>query len=114
MHRAVVGEYQPHRLETVKVDKGERRRRMPNGDAIPNYYPAIVPLQTFNAVQRRKQANVGGGGRNGKGTNVFKNLVRCGYCGGPMVFVDKSHADHKHDWRYLMCDTARRGLRLWC
>lgn len=34
-NRAIMGEYQPHRMDG--------KQRVPDGEPIPNYYPAIVP-----------------------------------------------------------------------
>lgn len=98
--RAVIGEFQPHRLD------GDGKR-VPDGEPIPNYFPAVVDPKTFHAVQRLIASNRGTGGKTGKALNVFQGLVRCGYCGGPMVFIDKGDG-----CKYLVCDNGRRGITL--
>src|SRR5207302_4959764 len=80
--RAVLGEFQPHRLD-------KEGKRVPDGEAIVGYFPAVIEPETWHALQSRMAGNRGKGGRTGKATNVFQNLVKCGYCGGAMVFVDK-------------------------
>ena len=42
-NRAVLGEYQPHRYENG--------RRVPDGDVIPNYFPAIITQSAFDAAR---------------------------------------------------------------
>ena len=48
------------------------------------------------------------GGRNGKISNLFGGLVKCGYCGKSMRFVDKGKPPKGST--YLVCDGAARGL----
>jgi DNA invertase Pin-like site-specific DNA recombinase len=98
--RSVLGEYQPHR----KV-KG---KRIKDGEPIEGYFPAIVKPEVFHAVQQQLAKNKGTGGANGKICNLFTNLVKCGYCGGPMHFLNKGTAGV--DWRYLTCDNGRRAI----
>ena len=43
-NRAAIGEFQPHKMEEGK--------RVPAGDARPDYFPAIVSLETFHAANR--------------------------------------------------------------
>lgn len=106
--RAVLGEFQPHHIIEVGSGDTKKRQRVPVGEAIQNYFPAIIPSHIFHAVQRRLKANKCKGGRTGKAFNVLKHLVICGYCGGPMTYVDKG--DSKKGGKYLMCDTGRRGV----
>jgi DNA invertase Pin-like site-specific DNA recombinase len=93
---AVIGEFQPHRLEAGK--------RVPDGDPIPGYFEGILAPDVFYAVQKQIKSNHRTGGRTGKAVNVLKNLCRCGYCGGSAVFIDKGK------WKYLVCDSGRRGV----
>jgi DNA invertase Pin-like site-specific DNA recombinase len=98
--RAVLGEFQPHRLD-------KDGKRVPDGDAIPGYFPAVIEPETWHTVHSRMASNKGTGGRTGKATNVFQNLVRCGYCGGSMVLINKG--DPPKGGNYLVCDNGRRG-----
>lgn len=101
--RAVIGEYQPHKLVAGK--------RVPTGAPIADYYPAIVTEDTFNRAQQvRAQRRSGAGGRRGlKVSNLFSRIAKCGYCGASMHFVNKG-ANPKSGGAYLVCDSARRGL----
>lgn len=101
--RTVLGELQLFR----KVDG----KRVPVGDPIPDYYPEIVKPEVFNAVQKKlnSHTNSNGSGRTGKLNNVLRHLAVCGYCGGPMAFVDKGELPK--GGRYLVCDAARSGDR---
>jgi DNA invertase Pin-like site-specific DNA recombinase len=98
VNRAVLGEYQPF----VETDKG----RVPVGDPIPGYFPAVVKPEVFHAVQTVLTANRGKGGRTAKAANLLAHVAKCAYCGGPMAFCDRGA---KGD-RWLICDNGRRGV----
>ena len=102
-NRAVLGEFQPHRL----VDD----RRVPDGDAIKDYFPAIVDEQLFYRAQdARDQRRVKGAGRKGPNvSNLFSGLATCAYCRSKMRFENKGPGPK--GGTYLVCDNARRGLR---
>lgn len=102
-NRAAIGEFQPF--------KGSHKygTRMPFGEPIADYYPAIVNPDDFYAVQKQLAANKGKGGETGKATNLFTHIVRCAYCGGSMVFIDKGSSSKGGS--YLVCDNGRRGVR---
>jgi DNA invertase Pin-like site-specific DNA recombinase len=101
-NRAVLGEFQPHRV----VDG----RRVPDGDAIRGYFPAIIDEQLFYRAQNaRDQRRVKGAGRKGPNvSNLFSGLATCAYCGSKMRFENKGLGPK--GGTYLVCDSARRGL----
>ncbi len=101
-NRAVLGEFQPHRLF--------EGRRMPEGTAIPGYFPQVVSEELFLRAQAgRTQRRISGTGRKGYLiTNLFSGLARCAYCRGPMHLLNKGHGPK--GGTYLVCDTANRGL----
>ncbi|OON60545.1 hypothetical protein B0920_16320 [Massilia sp. KIM] len=74
------------------------------GEAIADYFPAAVDVDTFNEAQRHIERR-----RTGKITkqsadfNVFQKLVFCGACGSPMNII------HRTKFRYLMCANRRYG-----
>ena len=102
---SVIGEYQPHKLVT---DAEGRTARQPTGEAIKEYFPAIVQESIFYSVQARLKQDIAragnGGGRNGVISNLFGHIAKCGYCGGSMALLNKGHSS------YLVCDAARRGV----
>ncbi|MGE5581464.1 MAG: recombinase family protein [Bacillota bacterium] len=106
-NRAVIGEFQAYEL----VMENGKRARKPSGDPIPDYYPVAVHPDLFQAVQARIEKNQAkhgnGGGRNGKINNLFGHIAVCGYCKGPMEFVNKGPGSK--GGQYLVCDNARRG-----
>ncbi|WP_312594809.1 recombinase family protein [Brevundimonas sp.] len=83
---SVMGFYQP----TLTSQRAHQRMlRQPDGDPIPNYYPAFIDEETFDKAQamiamRNKRG--GGAGRKGK---TFPNLImgmgKCEECGGTLV-----------------------------
>lgn len=109
-NRAVIGEYQPF----ARVD-GSHKSRKPEGEPIKGYFPAIVPVEKFNAVQtllavnKEEEKEKGKGGRTGKWSNVLRYLVRCAYCYGSMAYEDKGSSNTKGG-PYLACDMGRRHV----
>ena len=77
-NRALIGEYQPHQQVGSK--------RIPDGEVISDYWPAVVEAGLFHRVQQMLAKTLGksSGGRTGKFTNVLTRLVRCAYCGEAM------------------------------
>jgi DNA invertase Pin-like site-specific DNA recombinase len=101
-NRAVIGEFQPHRL----VD-GERR---PDGDAVKGYFPAVVDEHLFYRVQLGLHERLErGAGRKGAGvSSLFSGMLTCAYCLSPMKFENKGPPPKGAN--FLVCDGARRGL----
>lgn len=97
-NRAVIGEFQPHRFSNG--------RRIPIGDAISEYFPPIIDKTSFYRIQEQLKQNIYKGGRIGTVGNLFTHIAKCGYCGGPMVLVNKEPMSP--NGKYLVCDRARR------
>jgi DNA invertase Pin-like site-specific DNA recombinase len=74
------------------------------GESVPDYFPAVVDRDTFDAAQRLNTAR-----KTGKITkqsanfNVWQKLVFCGACGSNMHIIKRS------TYRYLMCANRRYG-----
>jgi DNA invertase Pin-like site-specific DNA recombinase len=104
-NRAVVGEFQPH----LKIDG----KRVPEGDPIPGYFPAIISEELFFQAQHSKsQRRVSGAGRKGPGyTNLFTGLARCAYCHSTIAFENKGAGTR--GGTYLVCGNAQRGRGCW-
>jgi DNA invertase Pin-like site-specific DNA recombinase len=103
-NRAVLGEFQPHKI----VDD----KRQPDGDhPIQGYFPNIVSEETFNRVQYGlAQRRNNGAGRKGKNySNLFSGLpIKCQHCSGVVKFENKGSGPKGGN--YLVCDNVRRGL----
>lgn len=99
--RAVLGEYQPH----VHIDG----KRLPEGDPISDYFPRIISdSEYFLTMQLRSARRVVGSGRKGKNfSNLFSGILRCGYCKGSMVYVNKGHSGPRS--KLLVCSNAKGG-----
>ncbi|MDM9647109.1 recombinase family protein [Rhizobium sp. S163] len=100
-NRAVLGEYQPHRLIDGK--------RVAEGDPVHGYFPRVVDDELFYSVQSFRQIRaVGGGGRRGPADlNLFKNVAVCFYCSSPMHFFNKGKGSKGGN--YLRCSGAESG-----
>ena len=102
-NRAVLGEFQPH----VKVDG----RRIPDGEPIAGYFPAIISETLFFQAQHSKsQRSMGGSGSGRKGpgyANLFTGIARCAYCKSTMAFENKGIGSR--GGTYLVCGNAQRG-----
>ena len=114
-NRSLVGEFQPHREERVPGKPGAKKR-IPEGDPISNYFPALVSEEEFALLQSEiKSRGAHLGGRRGATfSNLFTKLVRCGYCDRPMTCENKGldfrgNRDNRRN-KYLVCSTAKRGL----
>ncbi|OAI45078.1 hypothetical protein AYO42_03480 [Rhizomicrobium sp. SCGC AG-212-E05] len=99
--RAVLGEFQPHRLIEGK--------RVPVGEVVYGYFPKIIEQDTYDAAQaHRLSKRKGGGGRQGsRFSNLFTKIGRCAYCGGPMRYENKGKG--VRGGRFLACDNSQRG-----
>jgi DNA invertase Pin-like site-specific DNA recombinase len=80
--RCVLGEFQPHMGTCAK--KGRASTRQPHGEAVKDYFPAIVDEDTFYAVQRVLDGRRQGGGRVVGAPNLFLDLLFCASDGLPM------------------------------
>jgi DNA invertase Pin-like site-specific DNA recombinase len=101
-NRAVLGEFQPHRL----ID-GKRR---PEGEPIKAYFPRIISDDVFAFVEAGRSARRNrGSGRNGRNNiNLFSRVATCGYCGGKMRIIDKGTGPK--GGVYLGCENSRRKV----
>jgi len=101
-NRAVLGEFQPHRMQNGK--------RVPTGEVIKNYFPPIVDEALFYRAQSgRIQRRSGGSGRKGQNiSNLFSSLAICAYCRSRMRFENKGKGPK--GGTYLVCDSRERGF----
>jgi DNA invertase Pin-like site-specific DNA recombinase len=90
---AVYGSIQPYILENKK--------RVPIGEAIEDYYPAIITKERFLAVQNKvaKRIMYGGGHVGMNVPNLFSGVCRCSSCGGSIIITHKG----KKEISYLAC-----------
>jgi len=93
--RRIIGEYQPHVMINGKP--------VPEGEPIKGYFPAVVPIDVFEAVQ--VPAEKAKGGQTATFSNVLRNLTKCAYCAGPMQFDPKGS-----NRNVFYCKDAKRGL----
>ncbi|CDT98099.1 conserved hypothetical protein [Vibrio coralliirubri] len=99
--RTVLGEYHPHKTENGK--------RVPDGEPISGFYPAVVDPNTFKLAQLTMTArdNRSGGIRKNRVNNLFTGLAKCKHCGNTMHFVDKGRLPKGGE--YLLCSLAKTG-----
>jgi DNA invertase Pin-like site-specific DNA recombinase len=103
VNKAAIGEFQPH----VKREG----QRVPEGDPVPGYYPAIIDEALFYRAQdaRLERAARSGQGAGRKGptySNLFTHLARCAYCKSPIIFENKGQGTK--GGTYLVCDGVKR------
>jgi len=102
---SVIGTLQPH---TITVDRDGTKVRTPAGDALDNYYPAVVPAAIYARVVKLRSKRPSPRGRPSTGqANLFRSLFRC-HCGEPMHYVSKGD-QRQHGGSCLQCAGARRG-----
>jgi DNA invertase Pin-like site-specific DNA recombinase len=82
-NRAVIGEYQPH------TRRGGQKRK-PEGEPIPNYFPAIITEKEWYAARAALASRKGKAGRLPKGfINPFQGLLKDARSGGTLRRADK-------------------------
>jgi DNA invertase Pin-like site-specific DNA recombinase len=74
------------------------------GEPIPNYFPPVVAVDTFDAAQAKIVARKTGKiPKNSPDFNVWGKLVFCGACGGAMHIIQRTK------FKYLTCANRRYG-----
>jgi hypothetical protein len=72
---ATFGTFQPMRLDVT----GLKRKRVADGEAITDYFPAVVDRKTFLAAQRaRTDRRIPPGRKGEKFSNLFTGIAVCG------------------------------------
>lgn len=97
-----IGVYSPHK----RVD-GER---VPSGEPIKGYYPAIVDETLFYSVQNKfalmPSGDRGGAKKSDEMANLFSGLAYCPHCDGKLVYNLKNR---ERNLRYLICRNVSCG-----
>lgn len=110
-NRALIGEYQPHKLEYEERNGIMVAKRVPVGDPIPDYYPCVVSEELWArarrvANKRRLGRASNAGGRQGtRVTNLFGMVATCGVCMKPMNYRDRG----PRSTPILRCSSERAG-----
>jgi DNA invertase Pin-like site-specific DNA recombinase len=100
LNRHAVGDYQPR--------KG--RDRVPDGDPVPNYYPAVVTEAEFYAARSAMADRRGRPGRVGsRRMNLFAGLLRDARDGGTYQLTTKYRNGRVEPYGALVNDAALAG-----
>jgi DNA invertase Pin-like site-specific DNA recombinase len=110
-NRALIGEFQPHKLEGEVVDglRTGRKLRVPAGEPIPNYWPAAINADLWDRMQAAKatRVTVRAGRPSRSGVNLLAGMCRCA-CGASMRLMGRSvNGRGKND--YLRCGSRLDG-----
>jgi hypothetical protein len=116
-NRAVLGEYQPHKLvDDERVDN----KRVPVGEAIVNYFPAVVSFEEWSAAQESvnaKNRNLRASGKPGTGggranvNSIFNPLVRDETNGGVTMVYHCKKGDKPYLTSKWMRDKKAHRIR---
>jgi len=107
-NEALIGRYQPHRIEK----RDGKVVRVPLGEPIENYYPRIISDDLWQRARAASdaRARLGLGNTGGrKGTcfsNILSGIVSCHHCGGRMVYRDRG----PRSTVVLRCSSERNGV----
>lgn len=103
---AVLGHFQPHE----KIDN----KKVPIGDLVKDYYPAVVDEDTYYLAQSAlKSRKTGAAGRKGEYfANLFSGIAFCGKCGGGMLHRNKGK--RPRGYRFLRCANSLKGNGCTC
>lgn len=101
---SVFGQFTPH----IYVNN----KRVPQ-EPIDNYFPTIISIKDFYAVQAAITSRQGKGGEVGARVNIFANIIKCGKCGNSAIRRNKSgkqaSIDKYYPWVALACNSGLRG-----
>jgi DNA invertase Pin-like site-specific DNA recombinase len=101
-NRAVLGEYQPHRIDE---DTGDR---VADGEPVQGYYPPIIDETTFLRAQSTSlRRGSRPGRRDPEARNWLYGLVKCGACGNSLMRKTKSGTKQPYSRHY--CISRVRG-----
>lgn len=101
--QTVIGNYQPH------VKQGQKR--VPVGDIIEGYFPAIVEQSVYWKVRHMRKESQGSNAlRRGVISNLFTGLVYCEHCGETCRYVSKGKNKDGSRLDYLVCLNRFKGL----
>lgn len=110
-NRALIGEFQPHRLAYEERKGVMVAKRVPVGEPIPDYFPRVVDDVLWTraravAVKRRLGKAPNAGGRQGTFvTNLFGEVATCRVCGKRMNHRDRG----PRSFAVLRCSGERAG-----
>lgn len=105
--RSLIGEFQP-----MKMVDGQRVAAC---EPISGYFPRVISDEQFALMQQliSERGTRSGGNRGKQFSNLFSGIVRCGYCGSTMVYVNKGEDKRRQRDatynRFLVCSKAKRG-----
>jgi DNA invertase Pin-like site-specific DNA recombinase len=108
-NRAVLGEWQPY----TKTLDPKRKKREPVGQAIPDYFPAVISEDVFNRAQAAERAQAEAGvTKQSPNFNVWYGVGKCLHCGSPMHLVNKgtSKKSKAKGTAYIECSVGRKKV----
>jgi hypothetical protein len=94
----------------IKVDG----KRVNAGEAVEDYFPAIISRDKYNLAQSRMAGRkLDGSGRKGDGlSNLFSGLLKCGTCHGTIIM--RSKGNPPKGFKYLRCENSLHGASCSC
>ena len=96
-NRSVLGEYHPHQFVDGK--------RVPTGEPIPGFFPAIITEDVFYAAQQAVNSRMTTRStKQTKNFNVWSGVARCGYCDSAM------HLSQRGKSKVLRCFHSIKGI----
>lgn len=106
--KQVMGQYQP---QTITKENG-KRKNIPEGEPIMDFYPRIVSDKDFYEVQ--KLLDTTKGGRREEFTNFLRDIVMCHTEGCSEKFVYTTTKDKGITYDYLKCNSSTTKLMPSC
>ncbi|RUR30258.1 recombinase family protein [Vreelandella andesensis] len=78
-----------------------------DGDPIEEFYPAAITKEKFYSAKSKKLRPKTRGRSGERFSNLFKGIIKCGYCGSPVHYINKG--SKPKGGTYLRCSMSRSG-----
>jgi DNA invertase Pin-like site-specific DNA recombinase len=100
---------------TYEIHKLVGKKRVKTGETIEGYFPALIDKERFYNIQQQKKrkAITRRGNPSPKVGNIFRGLVKCGYCSGSMIYKDSGNTS-KSGRKGLVCSNSIRREKTKC
>lgn len=100
-----IGVYRPHKY--IVSPDSRKRLRVPDGDPIKDYYPAVITEELYYRAQAARTKGKQAGRPSISNRNLLSGIALCGECGAVMHFINRGQPPKGNT--YYECSVNRMG-----